>query len=409
MNKTLAINPSGFEAGLQAVFSAAARNDVQQGAYERFAKLGLPNRRVEGWKWSDINAAMRQPIAETQTPAQFTVAPSEFAALDPIEIQIIDGTPDIPAEIPQGLTVGVVDLMASSLLLENHPLASLNIAMSKKALLIRAESGATVERPILVRHLSSPGAMTFSHILGRADEGAKLKIIESFECAGVFYSSFFQLALRDAANVQRVVYHDGKPDQITHSLCGVLSGAKSQFAQTSLSTGGKLARHETHVLCPAGGAVNDINSVSLVDGERHADFTTAVHFRGPNCSSRQLHKGVASGRGRNVFQGKFKVQRPAQKTDARMTANALLLSDKAEANHKPELEIYADDVECAHGSTCGALDDDALFYLRQRGLSEAVARSLLIEAFVGEAVETIENDSIREVFARSVSNWMEAL
>ena len=116
---------------------------------------------------------------------------------------------------------------------------------------------------------------------------------------------------------------------------------------------------------------------------------------------------MARDRGRNIFQGKFHVERSAQKTDARMTANALLLSDGAEANHKPELEIYADDVECAHGSTSGALDADALFYLRQRGLDEDAARALLIEAFLGEVIDGIDVDGVRDVFRARVNSWLE--
>jgi len=130
-----------------------------------------------------------------------------------------------------------------------------------------------------------------------------------------------------------------------------------------------------------------------------------VH-KAPHCRTRQLHKGAARDHGRNVFQGKFEVEREAQKTDAKMTANALLLSDMAEANHKPELEIYADDVECAHGSTCGALDEDALFYLRQRGLDETAARALLVEAFVGEVIDGMDDDRLGDIFCTKVADWL---
>ena len=175
-----------------------------------------------------------------------------------------------------------------------------------------------------------------------------------------------------------------------------------------MSLGAKLSRNETHLQFNGTGAHASLNSAALLSGARHSDFTTNVRHRAESCQARQIHKGVARDSARNVFQGKFHVDRAAQKTDAQMTANALLLSDRAEANHKPELEIYADDVECAHGSTAGALDEDALFYLRQRGLSEETARGLLIEAFIGEVIDGVEDEKLRFVLQSRVHQWLEA-
>ncbi|MCK5746938.1 MAG: SufD family Fe-S cluster assembly protein, partial [Oricola sp.] len=222
-----------------------------------------------------------------------------------------------------------------------------------------------------------------------------------------FYSTLFHMSLGEGATLDRAVLQESGPQSVTHAFFGVLVSRGAHLKQTGLSTGGRLCRHETFALVPNEAATVDIASASLVSGERHADFTSLVRFAGEGTTARQLHKGVARDRARNVFQGKFHVLREAQKTDAKMTANALLLSDGAEANHKPELEIYADDVECAHGSTVGALDDDALFYLRQRGLSEQQARALLVQAFVGEAMESIEDDAARAVFAARVNGWLE--
>jgi Fe-S cluster assembly protein SufD len=213
------------------------------------------------------------------------------------------------------------------------------------------------------------------------------------------------MVVRDGAEFRRAVLQETGAG-VVQAICAAKMDEGARFEQTSLSTGARLCRHETHVHFWAPGSSGSINSAALLSGARHSDFTSEVKFLARDCQARQLHKGVAKDRGRNVFQGKFHVLRDAQKTDAKMTANALLLSDGAEANHKPELEIYADDVECAHGSTVGALDDDALFYLRQRGLSEAEARALLVEAFVGEVTESIDNDALRTVFAARVKDWL---
>ncbi|HNS87870.1 MAG TPA: SufD family Fe-S cluster assembly protein, partial [Parvularculaceae bacterium] len=140
---------------------------------------------------------------------------------------------------------------------------------------------------------------------------------------------------------------------------------------------------------------------------RHNDFTSAIGFLAEGCETRQTHKGVVRDKGRNVFQGKFQVDRAGQKTDARMNADALLLSDTAETNHKPELEIYADDVQCAHGATSGALDERALFYMRQRGLSEREARAMLIEAFIGSTFDNVAHPGVGEALRHRVGKWLE--
>ncbi len=138
----------------------------------------------------------------------------------------------------------------------------------------------------------------------------------------------------------------------------------------------------------------------------HADFTLVVDHAAPGCESRELVKAVLDGRSRGIFQGKVIVQRGAQKTDGKQMANALLLSDDAEFDSKPELEIFADDVVCGHGSTAGQLDDDMLFYLRARGIPEPEARSLLIAAFVGEALDKIDNEALRAALDEKIAAWL---
>ncbi len=386
----------------------SATNAMQSAAFVRYARLGLPNRRVEGWKWSDFNAALRGPAAANDAAAPETIPPSPFAALEPLEIQIVDGrvlSPD--AAKLDGFEFGVIEPGGSDPDFDGHSLVALNIALTRRAFGYRVEKGANIERPILIRHINTKPGHVFSQVLGRGDEGSRSTIIETFEGRAVFHSAVHHLSVYRNAELSRYVLNDTDAGAVTHGFFGAMVGEGARFRQTSLSTGGRLCRHETHLLYPAAGGFSDVASAALVAGDRHSDFTTQVRFRAPGGEARQLHKGVASGKARNVFQGKFHVERAAQKTDAKMTANALLLSEGAEANHKPELEIYADDVECAHGSTVGALDDDALFYLRQRGLSASAARALLIEAFAGEVVDSIDNEGVRNVFATRVAAWLE--
>lgn len=410
MSSTPLTNPSPLETGLQAAFAARSQtSEAQAAAFERFQKYGFPNRRVEGWKWSDFNAALRRLQPANDAAGAAAIAPSDFAGLNPIEIRIVDGRIILPEnDAVEGIEYGIVDPVGASPHMDDHAIAALNVALTRKALGFRVLKGVELVRPVLIRHINSGSTPVFSQTMARAEENSRLTIIESFEGAGAYYSTLFHLGVREGAQVERYLLQDAGAEMITHAFCGVMMNRSAKFKQTSLSTGGALCRHETHMLYPSDGGESRIASASLLSGERHSDFTTIIGHQGKECTTRQLHKGVARDRGRNIFQGKFLVERMAQKTDAKMTANALLLSDMAEANHKPELEIYADDVECAHGSTSGALDDNALFYLRQRGLDENAARALLIAAFVGEVIDQIPDDGVREIFGAYVNQWLEA-
>ncbi len=401
--------PTPFAKAIETDYrNRSATNAMQSAAYDRYGRLGLPNRRVEGWKWSDFSAALRGDAPANDAAPVETIPPSPFATLEPLEIQIVDGRVLAPdAARLEGFEFGVIEPGAPDQDFDNHSLVALNIALTRRAFGFRVAGGAIIDRAVHIRHINKRPGYVFSQILGRAEEGSRVTIIETFEGCATFHSAMHHLSVYKGAEVSRYVLHDADADAVTHGFFGGMVGEDARFRQTSLSTGGRLCRHETHLLYPAAIGFSDVAGAALVAGDRHSDFTTQVRFRAPGGEARQLHKGVASKKGRNVFQGKFHVERAAQKTDAKMTANALLLSDGAEANHKPELEIYADDVECAHGSTVGALDDDALFYLRQRGLSEGEARALLIEAFAGEVIDGIDDAGVRDVFAARVAAWLE--
>lgn len=401
-------NPSLFEAALEADFNArSGTSEAQAAAFDRFAKLRLPHRRVEGWKWTDLNAALRN--AEPGAAAETGIGPSPFSGLGALEFRIVNGRIELPDEpVSEGLRYGIVNPVATIPELENHPVAALNVALARKALGFEVSDDVAFDRPVLIRHINTGGGFSFAQTMMRISPGARLRVIETYEGEGAgFYSHLFHMVVRDGAEFRRAVWQEEGGQSVVNSICAAKLDEKANFQSTGLSTGSRLSRHECHVHFWGPGSSASINSAALVAGERHSDFTTDTQFRAEDCVATQIHKGVAKDRGRNVFQGKFHVFREAQKTDAKMAANALLLSDGAEANHKPELEIYADDVECAHGSTVGALDEEALFYLRQRGLNENEARALLIEAFVGEVVEKFEDEALRTIFASLVDKWLE--
>ena len=400
MSQSLLINPTAMEAGLEAAFVARIRaSDDQRAAFMRFVETGLPHRRMEGWRWSDFRAAAAKAGKPEARP---DVHP--FADVETIEIRLTDSGYEIDGNA-RGFEASESEPMVSDQLAPKHPIAALNEAMAPRALNIQVSSGAAIEKPILIRDQRTE-ASSFAQLQLAIGAGARATLIQSLESGGALQSLVCAMSIEPGARLEHYLLDSFAGDGLRHVLNAVTVQEKGVYHSTSLTTGGRLSRVETHLTYAAAHGEATINSAALLADDRHADFTTNVTHEAESCVTRQVHKGVARDRGRAVFQGKFLVNRPAQKTDAQMTANALLLSDTAEANHKPELEIYADDVECAHGSTAGALDDEALFYMRQRGLDEETARSLLIEAFVAEAFDGVTNDGVAEVFHKTVAQWL---
>jgi Fe-S cluster assembly protein SufD len=185
-------------------------------------------------------------------------------------------------------------------------------------------------------------------------------------------------------------------------------GARSKLNLFNMTRGGAVSRFQGFIKMAGEGSELSANGVNLLKGTQHGDTTLVVDHAVPHCTSREIFRAVLDDRAHSVFQGRIIVRPGAQKTDGKMMTRALLLSDESEADNKPELEIFADDVTCGHGATSGALDETLLFYLRARGLSEKEAQALLIQAFLGEAIEQIGNDELREFASSVAQHWLEA-
>lgn len=329
----------------------------------------LPSRRDEGWRWSELASVVRSapPLAGPIVVA--TGGP--FAELKADEERIFaNGQGD-----------------ASPLVIES-------------------------ERTVKLRFVTrADAAASLSAISIRVKAGGSLTLLESYEGEGEAYvaDAALDIHLEDGARMERIVVADDTETAVSVSTAEVSLNPNANYAQAVFATGAKRQRIETRVRHPGAGASVRMDGVYLVGGHRHADLTTAVIHAGVDGTTSQMIKGVAAGFGRGVFQGLIRVEHGADRTDARMRHDALLLSDKAEIDAKPELEIFADDVSCAHGNTVGALDDAAIFYARQRGLPLHEARVLLTEAFVGAVVERIEHVGARETLAALVPRKLEAL
>ncbi len=359
----------------------------------------LPHRRMEAWKWTDVRAALREEMA----PASETViAPSVFANAGPFEILVMNGRAEWPAASPAGVTVSKGESGAAM----GHALADLAEALSRETLVITIEGA--VAQPILIRRVAGAGAVQAVARV-RLAPGAQATVIESFDGAGAFFSnSAVHYEVGAGAHLTRIIRQSAGEAGVETAFAALALDEGARLDQTALLFGGKLARVETRVEVNGAGAHVSMRSAAALSGARHADQTSLVAFNAVGCETRQIHRAALKDRARGVFQGKFLVARGSQQTDAEMNAGALLLSDGAEANCKPELEIYADDVKCAHGSTAGALDDNALFYMRQRGLTEHQARALLVEAFLGEVFDGLPA-GIEHILRGQLSRWLEAI
>lgn len=408
------LSPSAVEAGLVALADARA-TPAQRAAAEAFSRAGLPHRRIEAFKWSDFRVALREPMAPALKPDTYpSVAPSltpDFSQPKPFDIEayvveIANGVAEEASFEPAGVSVQTrLNDKGLSAPLAGHPLALLAAATATRSTDIIVEGAVT--EPLWIRRMAGAGASA-SRVRIVLAPGASLALVESYEgAAGAFAADVTECEIGAGASLTRYVLQQAEETAVGAALCGVIAAKGARFEQMALAFGGKLARIETRIDAAGEGASLALNSASLVSGQRHADVTTHVAQSAPGGVTRQLHKSALKDRARSVFQGKFLVARGAQKTDARMAANALLLSEGAEVNHKPELEIYADDVQCAHGATAGALDADALFYLRQRGLSDAEARALLVEAFLGEVFDAVAHPGVAAAFRTRAARWLE--
>jgi Fe-S cluster assembly protein SufD len=320
----------------------------------------LPSRRDEDWRWTDLRGLIR-------------AAPPASPAVDRVA-----ANPRLRA------LKGPEYLYANGRVLHG---ADLRVAAGAEAEIVRRFVSA------------SDGAGHYLKAPVEVGEGARLLLVESFEGQASGYVASFQSAIRIAsgATLERIVLLDDAADAVSIGLSEVELEPGAVFRQTVLAAGARRQRFETRVRHHGGGALAQLDGLFVLTGQRHSDQTTEVRHGTTDGHTSQLAKGMVQDQARSVFQGRIVVAHGADRTDARMGHHALILSDRAEVDSKPELEIYADDVACAHGNTVGALDEDALFYIRSRGLPEPDARALLVEAFLGEVVDRIAHVQAHEL------------
>jgi Fe-S cluster assembly protein SufD len=406
-------------------------SEVRETAFADFAKRGLPHRRVEEWKYTDLRALLREvaPLAAAPDQAALTRAAAAVAALgvtDACKLVLVDGVfaPQLSdiATLEAGVQLHTLREVLESpdnktradLLRTNATsdvMVSLNAAMATDGFVLGVDDNAALGKPIHIVHVATQsGTAAFTRSLLRIGKGAQVTLVESFVAAAGAQSyqvhDAVVLWVGDDTQVQHVRLIEDARDASNISTAIVTLGAKTQFNSFNMTSGSALSRYQGFLRFGGEGAHAAINGVNLLNDRQHGDTTLVLDHMVPHCDSREVFRAVVDDRAHSVFQGRINVHPGAQKTDAKMMTRALLLSDEAEADNKPELEIFADDVQCGHGATTGALDESLLFYLRARGLSEKEAQALLIQAFVGEAMESIADEQLRELAIATAERWL---
>jgi Fe-S cluster assembly protein SufD len=399
-------------------------------AFRMFEEAGLPHRRVEEWKYTDLRALMRDAKPLAAKPNKSAIAAAKKAGklpgVEARKLVLVNGTFVSELSDLAGLEPGLTITSLASALAGNDPATNaigqvvptkdiavaLNTAFMTDGVVIGVAAGAKIERPILLVHVfAGVAAAVFTRSLVSVGDDAQLTVLEVFEGpADVDYqvNTALDVAIGDRAHVDHIkIGRDGH--RALHLGSTMLRiGSESQLHDFAFTLGGSVTRNQVFLRMAGEGTKVAVRGANLLRGRQHVDTTMVVDHAAVGCESRELFKHVLDDESRSVFQGKIIVQPGAQKTDGKMASHALLLSENAEADSKPELEIFADDVICGHGSTAGALDEDLLFYLKARGIPPKEAEALLIQSFVGEAIETVEHEGVREVMLNAAAEWLAA-
>jgi Fe-S cluster assembly protein SufD len=405
----------------------AAASAARARAFEVFEREGLPHRRIEDWKYTDLRALMREAFAPAPRPDDAALKRAAKAlqahALDGTrKLVLVDGAfqPDLSdlARLEGGLTIEpLTKALAKDVgLLETaaepaETMLALNTALARDGLVVTLGPGASLSRALHIIHVMSAAvpASAYTRSFVRVGAKASLTLVESFiSAADAAYqvNDAVFVTVGDGGRLDHVRMMEDASTAFNLSALNLELGKEATLNTFNLTSGASVSRYNLALTFAGEGARAETFGVNLLRGTQHGDSTLLVDHVAPGCMSRETFRSVLDDRARSVFQGKIIVRPGAQKTDGKMMTRALLLSEDAEADHKPELEIFADDVTCGHGATSGALDQDLLFYLRARGLSEHDAQALLIQAFVGEAIEQIVDEKLREAAVAAADRWL---
>jgi len=409
---------------------------LRENAMERFVELGFPSVKEEEWKYTNVAAIARSNFEPALSPEAKPKSELQLETVGSVpearasQLVFVDGALRTDLSALSALPEQVVALDLDQALADEryseiarkhlarhadyvvNGFTALNTAFMNQGALIYIPRGVTVEAPIhLLFVAQSEDKANFPRVLIFAEENSSATIVENYqgaEDARYLTSPVVEVVLAEGARLEHYKVQRESVEAFHVATTAVGLGRNSSYDTTTITFGAKLSRHDIVVTMDHEGAECWVDGLYLVTGDQHADTHSVIDHRQPNCTSHQLYKGILDGKSRAVFNGKVFVRHNAQKTDAMQTNKNLLLSNDARVDTKPQLEILADDVKCAHGAAVGQIDEDELFYLETRGIHPDLARNLLTYGFAEEVIAKIKLDSIRQQLDETVLNRLNA-
>jgi Fe-S cluster assembly protein SufD len=391
---------------------------VRSSAMDRFEQLGFPSVRDEEWKYTNLASLAKESFVPTISRNGIAIDVNRFAHPETANahLVVVDGFLREDLSVTTGLEdVVAIDLfsavsdarynkivrkyLARNAGYHNNGLAALNTAFLQSGIFVWIPKNVKLERPLQISFVAEVGnSASFPRLLVVAEENSSATLIESFSSSSdgrYFTNAIAEIVVKDGAQLEHYRLQHESRNAFHVSTTSAELGRASRYDTTSINLGAQLSRHDISVVMDHEGAETSVDGLYMVGADQHTDTHSVIDHKQPHCNSRQLYKGILDDNGRAVFNGKVFVREGAQKTDAMQTNKNLLLSDKARVDTKPQLEIYADDVKCAHGAAVGQIDPDQLFYLETRGIDPELGRSLLTYGFAEEVIGKIKIDSIR--------------
>lgn len=357
----------------------AAVRKLREEAFRYFSEAGFPSVRHEDWKYTNTAPIAKEQWTAAQTPSEFTPERS-----------------------------GKSEQLLRAFNLDRNGFTALNVAFGEFRV-VRIEKGTNVAQPIELNVATGNDAMSCPHLIVIAEAGSKATLIETYaSTARSFTNAAVQIVVEDNADLTHYRVQKESADAFHYGVTEVTLGRGSRYDSTCINLGSALARHDIDLKFTAEGGEAFVDGLYMLSGSQHSDTHSVIDHTVPNCVSRQNYKGVLNDKSRGVFNGKVFVRENAHGTDAQQSNKNLLLSDDARVDTKPQLEIFNDDVKCAHGATVGQLEEEELFYLLTRGLPETLARNLLTYGFAEEVINKIGIDSIKRELDAAVLNRLNA-
>jgi Fe-S cluster assembly protein SufD len=403
---------------------------VRGSAMDRFEQLGFPSVRDEEWKYTNL-ATLAKESVEPVTSADQTGDVSRFAYPEASGAHLVVVNGFLNEEL--SVTTGLGDVVATDLFravddarynkiirkylarnagYHNNGLTALNTAFIQSGVFVYVPKNVKLEKPLQITFIGgTANSAAFPRVLVIAEENSSATLIENFVAGSedrYFTNAIAEIVLRDGAHLEHYRLQRESKKAFHVSTTSAELGRASRYDTTSINLGAQLSRHDISVVMDHEGAETWVDGLYMVDSDQHTDTHSVIDHKQPHCNSHQLYKGILDGNARAVFNGKIFVREGAQKTDAMQTNKNLLLSDKARVDTKPQLEIYADDVKCAHGAAVGQIDPEELFYLETRGIGPELSRSLLTYGFAEEVIAKIKLESIRTELDQTVLKQLHA-